>query len=108
MSNDPRREPRESGYRGALPPRNDTLAKPWIMIVAAVVVLMFVLSALSIPSRFEPDPTPRVTASPSASPSASPTAGSSASAPASGSGEPSASAAASTSAEASMSASASP
>lgn len=78
-STDPKREPRESrerresGYRGALPPRNDTLAKPWIFVVAAVVVLMFVLSALGIPSRFEPDPTPRpsVSASASASPAAS-------------------------------------
>lgn len=87
-STDPKREPRESGYRGALPPRNDTLAKPWIYVVAAIVVLMFVLSALGIPSRFEPDPTPRPSVSASASPSASPAASQSAEASLAASEEP--------------------
>lgn len=90
-STDPKREPREprgSGYRGALPPRNDTLAKPWILVVAAVVVLMFVLSALGIPSRFEPDPTPRPSVAASASPAASAAASSSAEASLAASEEP--------------------
>jgi len=27
------------GYRGALPPRSDTLARPWVVIVLVIVVL---------------------------------------------------------------------
>ncbi|HEX5040718.1 MAG TPA: hypothetical protein VFW95_11350 [Candidatus Limnocylindria bacterium] len=46
------------GYRGALPPRNDRLARPWIFIVIAAFVLIIVLSFLNIPSRFIPEPTP--------------------------------------------------
>lgn len=90
---------RTSGYRGALPPRQDRLAKPWIIIVVAIFLLIFVLAALGIPSRFEPEPTP----SPSASPSAS--VEPSGSVEASASEEPSASVEASPSASAAESAS---
>jgi cytoskeletal protein RodZ len=90
---------REAGYRGALPTRNDRLARPWLLIVAGIFVLIFVLSALQIPSRFVPEPTPTpspsVTAAPSgsASPDASgsPDASDSAEASASASATPSAS-----------------
>lgn len=70
-ANAPNREP---GYRGALPPRNDTLARPWILIVAAALLLMFVLSALSIPSRFVVQPSPSPTAVPTAPATATPSA----------------------------------
>ena len=72
-SNDPQKP---SGYRGALPERNDTLARPWILGVIGIFVLIFVLSALEVPSRFIPDPTPIPTPSvaPSESPSADPSA----------------------------------
>ena len=88
----------EPGYRGALPTREDRLARPWILAVIGIFVLVLVLSALSIPSRFVPEPTdiplpslPAVSesASPSASPSESPAA--SPSAPGSESASPSAS-----------------
>lgn len=49
---------REAGYRGALPPRQDRLARPWILIVSAFFVAILVFSVLGIPSRFIPDPTP--------------------------------------------------
>ena len=67
---DPKREP---GYRGSLPPREDRLARPWLLTVAGIFVLILVLSVAGIPSRFIPDPTPipipsfEVTPSPSAS-----------------------------------------
>jgi cytoskeletal protein RodZ len=54
-TNDPARSP---GYRGALPPREDRLARPWIMLVLAAFVLILVLSVLGVPSRFIPEPTP--------------------------------------------------
>lgn len=50
--------PREPGYRGSLPPRQDRLAKPWLMIVAGIFVLIIVLSIAGIPSSLIPDPTP--------------------------------------------------
>jgi len=62
-----------SGYRGALPERNDTLAKPWILGVIGIVVLIFALSALEVPSRFIPEPTP--VPLPSVAPSESASAG---------------------------------
>ncbi len=76
---------RESGYRGALPPREDRLARPWIVTVIGIFVLVLLLSILGVPSRFIPDETPLPVPSPSAS------ASSSASAEASGSASPSAS-----------------
>lgn len=65
---------RTPGYRGALPPREDTMARPWILTVIAIFVLILVLSILGVPSRFIPDPTPIPvpTVSPLASPDASP------------------------------------
>ena len=96
-STDPKREP---GYRGSLPPREDGLARPWILAVLGIFVLIVVLSIAGVPSRFIPDPTPLPTPSstpvPSASASAEPSesadasAGSSASAAPSASAEPSA------------------
>ena len=79
----------EPGYRGSLPAREDRLARPWILTVLAVFVLVLVLSVAGIPSRLIPDPTPvplpslppssSAEASPSASASASPSASESAS-----------------------------
>jgi hypothetical protein len=80
---EPKREP---GYRGALPPREDRLARPWILTVLGIFVLIVLLSLAGIPSRFIPDPTPVPLPSLAPAPSVS----------ASGSAEPSASAEAST------------
>jgi hypothetical protein len=81
--NDPTRD---TGYRGALPIRQDRLAKPWILTVVAIFLLVIVLSIAGIPSRFIPEPTieplpsvpaasdtpePTDSPSPSASPSGS-------------------------------------
>ena len=97
-TNDPKREP---GYRGSLPPREDRLARPWILVVLGIFVLIIVLSLAGVPSRFIPDPTPvplpslapvpseSVSPSGSASPSASASVEASGSAEASGSVEPS-------------------
>ena len=48
----------EPGYRGSLPTRDDRLARPWILIVNGIFVLIIVLSLLGVPSRFIPEPTP--------------------------------------------------
>ena len=81
-SNEPKRP---AGYRGTLPAREDRLARPWLLIVAAIFVGIFVLSFLGVPSRLMPDPTPvplptlppaateSASPSPDASPSPSPT-----------------------------------
>ena len=96
------KDPREPGYRGTLPPREDRLARPWLLAVVAIFVAIMLLSILAVPSRFLPDPTvPTPIVSPSASASASASAGALGSAEASASGEPSASAGTSGSAEAS-------
>lgn len=69
---------REPGYRGALPPRVDRLAPVWVLAVAGILVLVFVLSVLGVPSRLFPEPTPipvpsvSAAPSPSGEPSASP------------------------------------
>lgn len=47
-----------TGYRGALPPRDDRLARPWVLIVVGLFVVMFVLSFLGFPSALTSDPTP--------------------------------------------------
>jgi hypothetical protein len=70
-------EQRPSGYRGALPPRNDTIAKPWVLAVVAAFVLMFVLAFLGFPGSLFPQPSgspnpsfsqvPSTSAAPSAS-----------------------------------------
>lgn len=98
---DPKREP---GYRGSLPPRDDGLARPWILAVLGIFVLVIVLSVAGVPSRFIPDPTPFPTPSATPVPSESPSAEPSESAEESASAEPSAS----VSAEPSPSASAEP
>lgn len=83
------------GYRGALPPRNDWLARGWVLIAIAIFLSLFVLALLDVPSRFLPEPTPVptpvVTPAPSGSaePSESPEPGGSAEP--SGSGSPEAS-----------------
>ena len=89
---------RPSGYRGALPTRNDRLARPWLFAVIAIFVAIFVLSFLEIPSRFIPEPTPLPipsipvpSGSVSTSPSVSPSDSGSPAAGASGSASPSAS-----------------
>jgi hypothetical protein len=78
----------QPGYRGALPTRDDRLARPWVIIVIAIFVAIIVLSAFEIPSRLAPDPTPlpipSIPATPSSEPIESP------SAEPSGSGAPSA------------------
>jgi hypothetical protein len=77
----------EGGYRGALPPRNDWLARGWVLVVIAIFLSMFVLDVLGIPSSLLPEPTPSVAPAPSGStePSALPSGSGSASPEASGS-----------------------
>ena len=88
-TNEPKREP---GYRGALPTREDTLARNWILIVIGIFVLVIVLAFLGVPSRFIPDPTPVPLPSvPVPTESASPSVSAGASASAAPSGSPSAS-----------------
>lgn len=73
----------EPGYRGSLPTRDDRLARPWILLVVGIFLLVIALSVVGIPSRLIPDPTPvplpslpsfpeSVEPSPSASASAEP------------------------------------
>ena len=49
---------RPAGYRGALPERVDRLARPWVIAVIAIFLLMLVLAFAGIPSRLTPEPTP--------------------------------------------------
>jgi hypothetical protein len=65
---DPKREP---GYRGSLPPREDGLARPWILVVLGIFVLIVILSLAGVPSRFIPEPTPLPTPSSTPVPSES-------------------------------------
>jgi hypothetical protein len=88
---DPKREP---GYRGSLPPRDDRIARPWILVVIGIFVLIIVLSVAAIPSRFIPAPTPIPIPSVAPLPSESPSVEPSASASASASADPSAAASA--------------
>jgi hypothetical protein len=48
----------EGGYRGALPPRRDGLARPWVIVVFAIFVLMFALAFAGYPTKLIPEPTP--------------------------------------------------
>ena len=105
ITTDPKREP---GYRGSLPPREDRLARPWILTVLGIFVLAIVLSVAGVPSRFIPDPTPLPTPSSTPVPSESPSAEPSESAEESASAEPSASASAEPSASGSVEPSPSP
>jgi hypothetical protein len=93
-TNDPRRRD-QPGYRGALPTRNDRLARPWIIAVVVIFLAIFVLSALEIPSRFAAEPTPLPIPSIPATPSAEPTDSASPEPDPSGSGSPDASGSAS-------------
>jgi cytoskeletal protein RodZ len=95
MTNEPKRD---VGYRGALPTRQDRLAKPWILTVVAIFLLVIVLSIAGIPSRFIPEPTveplpsiPAASATPEPTESPSPSASPSGSASGSESPSPSAS-----------------
>ena len=47
---------RPAGYRGALPTRNDELARPWVLLVIGLFVAMFVLAFLGFPSSLFPSP----------------------------------------------------
>ena len=46
------------GYRGALPPRGERLARVWVVLVILGFAFMFVLAALNVPSVLFPEPTP--------------------------------------------------
>lgn len=46
----------EGGYRGALPTRNDTLARWWVLVVVGIFVLLLLLSFLGLPSKLFPAP----------------------------------------------------
>jgi len=59
----------QPGYRGALPPRGERMARVWVLIVILGFASMFVLAALNVPSTLFPEPTPTVF--PSASPATS-------------------------------------
>ena len=83
-TNDPKRD--QPGYRGALPTRDDRLARPWVIIVVAIFLAIIVLSAFEIPSRFAPEPTPLPIPSLPATPSSEPTESPSAEPEPSGSG----------------------
>lgn len=69
----------EGGYRGALPPRQDRLAAPWVVAVIAIFLLMIVLSFVGLPSAIFPEATPSPLPSVAASASAPASAGGSAS-----------------------------
>ena len=49
---------RNVGYRGSLPPRNDHIARPWVITVIAIFALIFLLAIAGLPSRLLPDATP--------------------------------------------------
>lgn len=56
-----------AGYRGALPPAQDRLARPWVIVVIGLFVLMFALAFLGFPSSLIAEPTPLQVPSPGAS-----------------------------------------
>ncbi|MGQ0607991.1 MAG: hypothetical protein ACT4OQ_05980 [Chloroflexota bacterium] len=90
----------EPGYRGSLPSREDRLARPWILVVVGIFILVIALSIAGIPSRFIPEPTaPPLPSLPPASGSVESSPSGSAAASASASAEPSASPEASPSVE---------
>ena len=84
------------GYRGALPPRNDTMARPWVLTVVAIFVLILLLAFFNVPTTLfppaSPTPIPSISVEPSASGSAAASASAAESASASGSASASASA----------------
>jgi hypothetical protein len=80
------------GYRGALPPRKDWLARGWVVAVIAIFLSLFVLDILNVPTRFLPEatplPTPIVSPAPSGSAEPSGSAAPTESAAPSGAGSP--------------------
>src|SRR6185503_9140478 len=48
----------QPGYRGALPTRDDRLARPMILAGFVIFIAVIVLSYLEAPPRFVPAPTP--------------------------------------------------
>ena len=62
---------RNPGYRGALPPRNDALARPWVITVVVIFALMFILALGNLPSRLFPESSPTPIPLPSATATAS-------------------------------------
>ena len=60
------------GYRGALPPKNDWLARGWVLVVIAIFFGIFILAALNVPTVLLPPPTPSAAPSATAAPSGSP------------------------------------
>jgi hypothetical protein len=62
----------QPGYRGALPPRGERLARVWVLIVILGFAFMFVLAALNVPSALFPEPTPSPIPSLGPAPSESP------------------------------------
>lgn len=80
------------GFRGALPPRGERLARVWVAIVILGFASMFVLAALNVPSVLFPEPTPIPIPSvpaPSATESPVPSGSPAASGPGAGSASPS-------------------
>ena len=65
------RPDRAPGYRGALPPRNDALARPWVLAVVGILVLIVVLSLAGLPSRLFESPSASPQPIPSVEPSSS-------------------------------------
>jgi hypothetical protein len=51
------RAERPTGYRGSLPTRNDSIARPWVITVIVIFVLMFVLAFFGLPGKLFPKPT---------------------------------------------------
>jgi hypothetical protein len=60
-------KPSDAGYRGALPPRNDWLARGWVVVVIVIFVGMFVLDILNVPTILFPPPSPVPSVSPAPS-----------------------------------------
>jgi hypothetical protein len=79
----------EPGYRGALPPRNDWLARGWVLVVIGIFFLIFILAALNVPTVLLPAPTPSAAPSATAAPSGSGSAAPSSTAAPAGSPSPS-------------------
>lgn len=79
-----REESPAPGYRGALPPRADTLARPWVITVLVIFILIIVLAVFNVPSTLLPEssptPIPAISVEPSASGSAAPSTSASAAA----------------------------
>ena len=61
----------EAGYRGALPTRDDSLARIWVAAVIVIFLMIFVLSFAGLPGSLLPSPTPLPAASATPVPSGS-------------------------------------